>query len=86
MQKEEWPKSVLSSFFHSFIIPSLNKQKPDAAKPNVRIRVRGRIVQIERERPRIRIIVPITAAKRCTTCERVSDSIPLIVSMLYMIE
>jgi len=35
---------------------------PGAAKPNVRVHVRRRIVQVERKHARIRLIVPIAAA------------------------
>lgn len=44
--------------------PKIANANPHAAKADVRVRVTRTIVQIEREDARIRVIVPITAAKR----------------------
>lgn len=43
-----------------------------ATKPNVRIHIRRRVVQIQRKRPIIRRVIPIAAADRRAT----NDSTP----------
>ena len=71
--------------------PKIANANPHTTEPDVRVRIRGSIVQIERENARIRVIVPITATKRSAAGRRRIDLIPfifflLILSMLQMIE
>lgn len=54
---------MIFNFHHLYCLPRLPTPK-HAAEPNVRVRIAGSIVQIEREGSGISSIVPIATAKR----------------------
>ena len=60
MNEKSGQETLVSDIHHLYCLPSL-PTPPHAAEPNVR--VRRKIVQIERERSSVRSIVPIHATK-----------------------
>ena len=60
--REKWSRNITSQL--PSLVLSPKSANAHAAEPNVRVRVRRRIVQIERERTGVRSIVPIATPKR----------------------